>query len=304
LKKITLIFLISFCSAQNLYLGSTHFDYSGTESGSFQGELTDSTFGGAIGLTTVDENGTSIIIFAFEPLDLETFSILFVYLQSPDSALTSATWTLPPSDFDNPDALIGFIPEADSSFFDLFTSLIPDSSGADSLSFDSTSFDEILTDLLVTISTDAYIGLSGEIQLNNISSDSITGILNSNNYMLGFPPPQIDISDAIIQLAGITIPFVGIESETLFPDKMTLYPSFPNPFNPTTTIRFFVETMDATSLRIYDINGRFVKTLLNGEIISGENKVVWNASTQPSGVYFIQLVSGNKVQTQKLILMK
>ena len=88
------------------------------------------------------------------------------------------------------------------------------------------------------------------------------------------------------------------------PQTFVLYPSFPNPFNPITTIKFSVETFHAMSLRIFDITGRVVATLINGEIPVGNHEITWNASRQPSGVYIVQLSNGKSVQTQKLILLK
>jgi len=88
------------------------------------------------------------------------------------------------------------------------------------------------------------------------------------------------------------------------PQTFVLYSSFPNPFNPITTIKFSVETFHAMSLRIFDITGRVVETLINGEIPVGNHEITWNASRQPSGVYIVQLSNGTSVQTQKLILLK
>ncbi len=88
------------------------------------------------------------------------------------------------------------------------------------------------------------------------------------------------------------------------PQTFVLYPSFPNPFNPITTIKFSVETFHAMSLRIFDITGRMVATLINDEIPIGNHEITWNASRQPSGVYIVQLSNSKSIQTQKLILLK
>jgi len=90
------------------------------------------------------------------------------------------------------------------------------------------------------------------------------------------------------------------------PKTFVLYPSFPNPFNPATTIRFSVESSASrrTSLRIFDITGHVVATLIKGEIPIGNHEITWNASRQSSGVYFVQLSNEETVQTQKLILLK
>ena len=88
------------------------------------------------------------------------------------------------------------------------------------------------------------------------------------------------------------------------PQTLVLHPSYPNPFNPITTIKFSVETFHATSISIYNLTGRLVETLIKDEIPVGNYEITWNASSQPSGVYFVQLSNGESVQTQKLILLK
>jgi len=116
------------------------------------------------------------------------------------------------------------------------------------------------------------------------------------------------VSDGILSsspdTAWVTVLNTLNNSEELKPNLFSLYPAYPNPFNPITTIRFSVEKSNLLSLRIYDITGRLVDELVNGELPAGEHEVVWNASTQPSGVYFVQLVSGNNVQMGKVILIK
>ncbi len=79
---------------------------------------------------------------------------------------------------------------------------------------------------------------------------------------------------------------------------------YPNPFNATTTLRFSVGTTDLWSLRVFDITGRLVETLNDEHINPGEHEINWHAENVSSGLYFVQLQSGNNVQTQKLILLK
>ena len=97
------------------------------------------------------------------------------------------------------------------------------------------------------------------------------------------------------------------------PNDISIKKIYPNPFNPTTTIRFNigVETQPrhsagkhAASLRIFDITGRVVETLVNGELLPGEHEIQWNASDQASGIYFVKLLQGNKTEIKKLILLK
>lgn len=90
------------------------------------------------------------------------------------------------------------------------------------------------------------------------------------------------------------------------PDNFTLHHPYPNPFNPTTTIRFNIpeESIHASSLQIYDITGRLVEILIDHSLEVGEHEVIWDASDQSSGVYLVVLYSKNITKTQKLVLLK
>ncbi|MDP6401198.1 MAG: T9SS type A sorting domain-containing protein, partial [Candidatus Marinimicrobia bacterium] len=83
-----------------------------------------------------------------------------------------------------------------------------------------------------------------------------------------------------------------------------LFPAYPNPFNPTTTIQFSVEMHRNASLQIFDITGQLVETLVNGQIGSGFHEIKWNAGGFASGVYFVRLQNGNHLINQKLLLLK
>jgi hypothetical protein len=98
---------------------------------------------------------------------------------------------------------------------------------------------------------------------------------------------------------------VGIEKKNN-PMSFSILYTYPNPFNPTTTIRFNVglETSHTTSLQIFDVTGRLVETLVNGELVAGDHEIQWNASQSSSGVYFVELIAGEKRQIQKLLLLK
>jgi flagellar hook assembly protein FlgD len=81
-------------------------------------------------------------------------------------------------------------------------------------------------------------------------------------------------------------------------------PAFPNPFNPNTTIQYNVKNSESISLQVIDISGRVVETLLEDIIEPGNHEITWDARNQPSGIYFVKLTSGERSQTQKLILLK
>jgi hypothetical protein len=88
------------------------------------------------------------------------------------------------------------------------------------------------------------------------------------------------------------------------PTTYALYQSYPNPFNPTTTIRYDVPTNNWVTLKVYDILGREVATLVNQMESPGYKQVTFNANALPTGVYTYRLTAGSFVQTKKLILMK
>ena len=97
---------------------------------------------------------------------------------------------------------------------------------------------------------------------------------------------------------------VSIDEENNLPKSFSLLPVYPNPFNPTATIRYSASAKNSSILQIYDITGRLVETLVNGVTDPGDHEVVWNASNYSSGVYFVRLQSGKYIDTQKIILMK
>ena len=94
--------------------------------------------------------------------------------------------------------------------------------------------------------------------------------------------------------------------ENILPTSFALFRPYPNPFNPITTIRFDipVETGNEVALRIFDINGRLVETLVNQKLEPGTHEVQWYANNHASGIYFIRMVAGEFVKTQKMILLK
>jgi len=108
------------------------------------------------------------------------------------------------------------------------------------------------------------------------------------------------------EVSFTSVVFTSIEPNVgVFPNQFKLYPAYPNPFNPLTTIQFDVETVSSKSvLNIYNISGKNVATLINERLKSGSYEVQWDASSFSSGVYFSELISGGKRVSQKMILLK
>ena len=80
--------------------------------------------------------------------------------------------------------------------------------------------------------------------------------------------------------------------------------NYPNPFNPSTVIQYQLPQNGYVKLKVYDILGRLIATLVDKDQEAGTYKITWNASRYASGVYIYQIQSGSFVATKKLILLK
>jgi len=94
------------------------------------------------------------------------------------------------------------------------------------------------------------------------------------------------------------------QSESSIPLKFQLFQNYPNPFNPTTTIRFSIPHREHVTLKIFDVLGREVATLVNGELNPGEHSVVFDAKDLPSGMYFFRLTTPTFSQTKSMQVLK
>ncbi|MBS1515194.1 MAG: T9SS type A sorting domain-containing protein [Bacteroidetes bacterium] len=87
-------------------------------------------------------------------------------------------------------------------------------------------------------------------------------------------------------------------------DKYSLSQNYPNPFNPSTKISFSIPTNGFVSLKVYDVTGKEVMTLVNKNMTVGSYSVDFNGALLSSGAYFYRLESGNFVETKKMMLVK
>jgi len=150
----------------------------------------------------------------------------------------------------------------------------------------------------------------------------------SNSYLLGvsIAQPVIGMSSDVhyIESAGFWHwnmswpgPEVGVKGEPSFeptlPKEYSLSQNFPNPFNPTTLIRYQLpavsDQQSAVSLKIYNVLGQRVRTLVNKEQAPGYYSVIWNGRDDygremASGVYFYRLEAGRYSSSKKLLLLK
>ncbi len=101
---------------------------------------------------------------------------------------------------------------------------------------------------------------------------------------------------------------IGItQISTNIPSGYLLGQNYPNPFNPVTKIRFQIPVgngRDRSIMKIYDVIGREISTLVNEILSPGTYEVNWDASNYPSGAYFYRLSTGNFIQTKKMVVLK
>ena len=88
------------------------------------------------------------------------------------------------------------------------------------------------------------------------------------------------------------------------PNKVVLHQNYPNPFNPTTTIEFSIPQTEFVTVKVYNIVGHEITTLINDELSTGNHSIQWDGSHQLSGVYFVQIESSGFAQTRKMVLLK
>jgi|GEM_PF-898852 len=114
-----------------------------------------------------------------------------------------------------------------------------------------------------------------------------------------------EFSARYYQFGGIDSIRVGVEQvEWNVPQSFSLSQNYPNPFNPTTKIEYALPSTQKVVLKMYDVLGREVQTLVNEQQNSGTYRVEVNASNFASGVYFYRLEAGTFVQQRKMLLLK
>jgi parallel beta-helix repeat protein len=183
--------------------------------------------------------------------------------------------------------------------------------GAPKGSFSGTYISNIETDpLFISTASDNY-HLSDNSPCIGAGGDSIQ--INTNWYRAPHsdndgnvrPNPAGSKPDIGAFESPLGSPLTGIhEGLRELPNGIRLYHNYPNPFNPSTTIRFFVPFPGNVKLHVYDCLGREVSTLLDAELQPGEHSVSFDANGLSSGFYFYRLQTGDFLQCQKCVLLK
>ena len=88
------------------------------------------------------------------------------------------------------------------------------------------------------------------------------------------------------------------------PAEFSLSSAYPNPFNPVTTMNLAIPAEVFASIKVYDILGRDIATLVESDLEARTYTFSWDAGSASSGVYFIRAIAGDNVQVQKVLLLK
>jgi hypothetical protein len=102
----------------------------------------------------------------------------------------------------------------------------------------------------------------------------------------------------------ITYELTAIDEDIPVPDDYFLANNYPNPFNPTTTIKYGLPEMSQVSIEIFDILGRKVVTLVNEEQPAGYYQTKWTGNSQSTGMYFYRIHAGTFTETKKMLMLK
>jgi hypothetical protein len=158
-------------------------------------------------------------------------------------------------------------------------------------------------------STAAYLD---EAQQRNFTAWPILGMKIGNDYSyfatyeeeVGFLKSWIHnrVAWMDMELVGHSLDIKNQHAEP--PSAFRLHQNYPNPFNPSTTINFELPSKSYVTLKIFDILGNEIATVVSGETAAGSHSRIWDASGMPSGVYFCRLSVGPTVKTIKLLLCR
>jgi endonuclease I len=165
----------------------------------------------------------------------------------------------------------------------------------------SLTIDSIIVSDPHFILTDA----SNEVEPYSVWKSVVQFIPDSAKYYSSIIKVYSDGGIKQLSLSGIGKDYaVSVDDEILQSLTFSLSQNYPNPFNPLTSIHYAIGKRQFVTLKVYDILGNEIVTLVNDEKSAGNYEVNFNASNIPSGVYFYHLQAGSFIQTNKMILLK
>ena len=137
----------------------------------------------------------------------------------------------------------------------------------------------------------------------NVNGKALSVRPDNNGYVYSAgeaETPAGDVDLFAVKLSKTT----SVETETVVPENFELFQNYPNPFNPSTRIQYQISSLAKVTLKVYDLLGNEVATLVDEYKSAGTYDVDFNGESLNSGIYFYTLNAGNFTQTKKLVLLK
>lgn len=164
--------------------------------------------------------------------------------------------------------------------------------------------DQVLSDIeVIKINNQAAISNPEIVDLNYARAEHVSVIVANNLYVFGGRNTANDADISAVEKYDLG-PITGIAERTQVQTVFKLYDNYPNPFNSSTQIRYYLSETGRVDLKIFDITGRLIKTLLDEFQHKGVHQVSFNAASLTSGVYFYTLNSCGQSQTKRMLLIK
>ena len=147
----------------------------------------------------------------------------------------------------------------------------------------------------------------GDSQMVQVAFTPTEPIIYTSNLFVISNDSEMDT--LIVPVSGVGIMLARIELDAQLPHTLVLYPNYPNPFNPVTTLRYDLPEQTHVNITVYDMLGRQVKTLINHTQDAGYKSVIWNATNDygkpvSAGIYLYQIQAGEYISTKKMVLLK
>jgi len=128
--------------------------------------------------------------------------------------------------------------------------------------------------------------------------DSIPGLKKAKLYIEHNASGKLDSVELVADF------MTSVKDKNFLPNEFNLSQNYPNPFNPSTSIKYSVSSMQYVRLTVYDMLGREVAILVDGERNAGEHSVNFNAEGFSSGTYIYRLQAESFIATKKMVLLK
>jgi len=110
-------------------------------------------------------------------------------------------------------------------------------------------------------------------------------------------------TESVPFVADIQIGTLNISDNNL-PEDFGLVKNYPNPFNPNTTIEYYLGESGMVTMNVYDVNGKLIDSIVNTYQVSGKHSIIWQPNNISSGMYYINLVQGMNIDKMKLMFIK